>query len=66
MEPARRVTRPSPSRHPTRLRPSDTNQAPVEDDGRTAPWHFWLMVAALTIYLGWRLVQGIMWAIGKL
>ena len=45
---------------------ADTNQAPVEDDGRTAPWHFWLMVAALTIYLGWRLVQGIMWAIGKL
>lgn len=35
-------------------------------DGKTAPWHFWLMVAALTIYLGWRLVQGIMWAIGKL
>lgn len=21
------------------------------------PWHFWLMIIALTIYLGWRLVQ---------
>ncbi|KAA0236417.1 MAG: hypothetical protein JJLCMIEE_00198 [Acidimicrobiales bacterium] len=24
-----------------------------------APWHFWLMIAAVAIYLGWRLVQGI-------
>jgi len=23
------------------------------------PWHFWLMVAAVAVYLGWRLVQGI-------
>lgn len=23
------------------------------------PWHFWLMVAAATLYLGWRVVQGI-------
>ena len=26
-----------------------------------APWHFWVLVAAIVIYLGWRLVQGIMW-----
>ena len=38
----------------------------IEDDGRGAPWHFWLMVVVLVIYLGWRLVQGIMWAVGKL
>lgn len=25
-----------------------------------APWHFWVLVAAVVIYLGWRLVQGIM------
>ena len=25
------------------------------------PWHFWLMVIALVVYLGWRLVQGIQW-----
>lgn len=25
------------------------------------PWHFWLMVIALAIYLGWRLIQGIEW-----
>ncbi len=26
-----------------------------------APWHFWVLVIAVAIYLGWRLVQGIMW-----
>ncbi|MFV0318166.1 MAG: hypothetical protein ACK5O2_14540 [Microthrixaceae bacterium] len=26
-----------------------------------APWHFWVLVAAVAIYLGWRLIQGIMW-----
>ena len=30
-----------------------------------APWHFWLMVAALVLYLGWRLIQGVGWAAGK-
>jgi hypothetical protein len=29
-------------------------------DERT-PWHFKLLVAALGVYLGWRLVQGIVW-----
>ena len=24
------------------------------------PWHFWLMVSAAGIYLGWRVVQGLM------
>jgi hypothetical protein len=22
-----------------------------------APWHFWILVAAAAVYLGWRLVQ---------
>ena len=26
-----------------------------------APWHFWVLVAAVVGYLGWRLVQGIDW-----
>ena len=29
-----------------------------------APWHFWLMVVALVAYLGWRLVQGMVWVVG--
>ena len=25
------------------------------------PWHFWVLVIALVVYLGWRLIQGIEW-----
>jgi len=31
--------------------------------GDSAPWHFWVMVAALAGYLLWRLVQGIWWLV---
>lgn len=38
---------------------------PAEDDDAEeavkVPWHFKLMLVALVIYLGWRLVQGIEW-----
>lgn len=37
-----------------------------EGKDRVAPWHFWVMVVALAVYLGWRLIQGIMWVIGLL
>jgi hypothetical protein len=30
------------------------------------PWHFWVLVAALVLYLGWRLVQGLAWIADKL
>ena len=26
-------------------------------DKQKAPWHFWLLTAAVVIYLGWRLIQ---------
>ena len=25
------------------------------------PWHFWLLAIGVLVYLGWRLVQLIMW-----
>ena len=25
------------------------------------PWHLWLLLAALVMYLGWRLLQGVGW-----
>lgn len=28
------------------------------------PWHFWLLLAALVAYLGWRLIQGVAWLVG--
>jgi hypothetical protein len=31
-----------------------------------APWHFWLMVIALVIYLGWRMVEGVVWIFDKI
>jgi hypothetical protein len=29
------------------------------------PWHFWVLVAAAALYLGWRAVQGIDWLATK-
>jgi hypothetical protein len=29
-------------------------------DGRV-PWHFWLLAVGVLVYLGWRLVQLVMW-----
>ena len=34
-----------------------------EDDGGKIPWHFWVLVVALVIYLGWRFIQLIGWLI---
>ncbi len=31
--------------------------ANADDDDVKAPWHFKLMIVALTVYLGWRLVS---------
>ncbi len=27
------------------------------------PWHFWLLLGAVVLYLGWRLVQGVIWVV---
>jgi hypothetical protein len=29
------------------------------------PWHFWVLLVALVIYLGWRLIQGVGWLAGR-
>jgi uncharacterized paraquat-inducible protein A len=31
-----------------------------------SPWHFKLLVVAMVIYLGYRLIQGIAWVVGKI
>ena len=38
----------------------DTNS---DEEDVKIPWHFWLLVVALIIYLGWRLIQLIEWLI---
>jgi hypothetical protein len=34
---------------------------PVEQDDLKTPWTFKLMVVLVVLYLGWRLVQGVVW-----
>ena len=43
-----------------------TDSAGAEDPDAAAaqaaakiPWHFWVMVAATVLYLGWRVIQGL-------
>lgn len=36
-------------------------RAAVEAEDERTPWHFKLLVAALAVYLGWRLVQAVGW-----
>ncbi len=50
----------SPRRNPGA---SDRVGAPEQEKVR-APWHFWVLVAALALYLGWRLIQGVAWLAG--
>lgn len=30
------------------------------------PWHFWLLVGALILYLGWRAIEGVLWVVNRL
>lgn len=30
-----------------------------------APWHFWLLVIGVVLYLGWRLIEGIVWVVQR-
>jgi hypothetical protein len=39
--------------------------AVVGDPPRT-PWHLKLLVLAVVVYLGWRLIQGMDWLLGRI
>ncbi|MFN0090108.1 MAG: hypothetical protein ACKVWR_07570 [Acidimicrobiales bacterium] len=43
--------------------PDSPTEAP--EDAPRVPWHFWLMLAAVCVYLGWRLIQGAAWLVGR-
>ena len=34
-----------------------------DDEDTKVPWHFKLMLVALVLYLGWRAVQTVIWAV---
>ncbi len=46
-------------------RVEETDPAP-QDAETKAPWHFWLLLVALVIYLGYRLYEGVIWLSGRL
>jgi hypothetical protein len=37
-----------------------TCQRPIATPAKV-PWHFWLLLTALSLYLGWRAFQGVAW-----
>ncbi len=43
-------------------RPQDE---PDEEASKRAPWHFYALIIAVVVYLGWRLVQGIAWVVHR-
>ncbi len=49
--------------HDQRREPSPPSDlAEVPGGARTGvPWHFWVLLVAITVYLGWRLVQLALW-----
>jgi hypothetical protein len=36
---------------------------PGDEVATKVPWHFWVLVAAVVAYLGWRVVQMISWVV---
>ena len=44
---------------PDRVDAGDTEASDAEQAAVKIPWHFWVMVAATVLYLGWRIIQGI-------
>lgn len=48
--------------------PADDPRPPPDpdDDIPPAPLSFKVMVALAVLYLGWRLVEGVMWLVGRL
>ena len=54
----------SESNDPTRgALPEDEETRTV---GQSAPWHFWIVVVALVIYIAWRVIVGIGWLIERI
>lgn len=41
---------------------ADVDTADLKEPDRVkAPWHFWMMLVALVLYLGFRLIQFVIW-----
>ncbi len=40
--------------------------ATSQEDAAPVPWHFKLLLAAVVLYLGWRAVELVVWAVDAL
>lgn len=55
--------------NPNSLRPDgtcptcDTKLAEPSTGSTKVPWHFWMLLLALAVYLGWRLVELVVWLV---
>jgi hypothetical protein len=47
-------------------KPGPADDLLSEDAPPKVPWHFWMLLGALAIYLGWRLLQGGGWVLDHL
>lgn len=43
---------------------SEGDGSELDDDRLPIPWHLWLLLAALAVYLGYRTLQGLEWLFG--
>ncbi|HKY13822.1 MAG TPA: hypothetical protein VJM33_02785 [Microthrixaceae bacterium] len=41
-------------------------ESDADEEKVRVPWHFWVLVTGVVLYLGWRLVQGIIWVLHQL
>jgi len=39
------------------------DQGDLDEPSSKPPWHFWILVAALVAYLGWRLIEVVIWLV---
>ena len=62
-EPCGRFYNPNPLRADGTC-PNDHVVADATTADTKVPWHFWMLLVALGIYLSWRVIQGVMWLAG--
>ena len=44
--------------------PNDHPVSDAKDASTKVPWHFWMLLIAIGLYLGWRVIQGVAWLAG--
>lgn len=45
--------------------PSCGRQVGEPPEQHKVPWHFWVIIIAFSIYMGWRIIQGIQWLLSR-